>query len=72
MTYNLAVRSSFRTYKRGDLITDQSVVRDVLSGEDHVHVVKVAADPGALTGANAQATEAAAITAAGKPHPEEA
>jgi hypothetical protein len=56
LTYNLAVRSPFRTYKRGDLITDQAVVRDVLSGEDHVHVVKVAADPGAATGGNPQAT----------------
>jgi hypothetical protein len=43
LTYYLAVRSPFRTYKRGDLITDQTVVKEVLSGEDHVHVVKVAA-----------------------------
>ena len=44
LQYNLVVRSPFRTYRRGDLITDQSVVQSVLSGEDHVHVVKVAAE----------------------------
>jgi hypothetical protein len=61
LAYHLAVRSAFRTYKRGDMITDPATVQAVLGSEDAVHVVKVAAPDPAPTPVVAPATNKAAV-----------
>lgn len=44
MEFHLIVREPFGGYAKGEKITDQSKVAEILSGENEHHVVKIAAD----------------------------
>lgn len=43
MNHHLVVVHDFKTYKRGDMITDEAEVANILASPQHPHVVKIQA-----------------------------
>lgn len=44
MEFHLIVREPFGGYAKGEKITDQSKVAEILAGENEHHVLKIVAD----------------------------
>lgn len=45
--FNLTVIEPFNGYQKGDLITDQALIKVILESENSGHVIKVPAQTGA-------------------------
>lgn len=44
MQFHLVVKEPFGGYAKGEMITDQSKVAEILASENEHHVIKIAAD----------------------------